>query len=269
MQIMTNDFCSNVKFENLNLLFNHISSGTFKNDMPMHSHGKYYYELHLIYTGKGRFITKNNTYDVKKGTVILNGPGIDHAQITDKYDNMGEYCLGFNISKRRKEKETKESLLLQNTDFWIGTDDGIFNNYFEMLSRELAKREYNFTNAVEKILYLIIVELVRKYTNNVRADTKLLSVKDYLRLRIIDEHFFRCSAKSSKKELSKSLNLTERQLLRYIRQQYGKSYAQIKHECIINRALRLLEQNHDIKQTANILGYENTEYFKKMIGYKK
>lgn len=63
-------------------------------------------------------------------------------------------------------------------------------------------------------------------------------------------------------ELSGKLNLSERQLLRFLKKQYGKTFSQLKHEARMNAAVNMLRHGTDIETVASRTGYNDINYFK-------
>lgn len=264
-QINFNNEYINVNFENLRLHICNIGGGMFIFDTAMHHHGKFYYELHLICGGKGTLITENGSYPLKEGDIFMTGPQIRHEQITDKNDNMIEYCLGFNIARKKNKPDTPMSSLLQKTYFWIGKDDGSFNQYFEKLADEFNNHNIGFTKAVEHILSLMMIDIVRSYKGKSLITAENFSISDDRRMRIIENIFLTDCATITEEEMSRKLNLSSRQLLRFLKKQYGKTFAQMKREARLSRAHHMIKHGSNIEDAARAAGYEDIAFFKKLL----
>lgn len=251
-----------IRYDNLNLHICSISSGKFENDGQMHRHGKFYYELHLICGGKGRVITDNGEYELSSGDIYMTGPLINHEQLTDRFDNMEEYCLAFNISHRKNKPDTDMSAMLQKTYFWIGHDSGVFREYFERIADELRSRQPGCAKVIECLLTLIITELIRSYSAGRSLMSEDFSIADDRRIRITELCLASEYDTITSSELSGKLNLSERQLLRFLKKQYGKTFSQLKHEARMNAAVNMLRHGTDIETVASRTGYNDINYFK-------
>lgn len=254
----------NINFDNINLRIYKIGGGQFTQDAIMHIHGKYYYELHLICGGKGHLNADSFSSDVRKGHIFMTGSQISHEQITDPDDNMVEYCLGFNIEKKKNKPDTERSRLLQDTYFWFGEDDGIIEIYFEKLAAEFSKKQYGYKEITENIIMLIILELIRKYKGNNEIGEKMYSSADNLRMQIIDNRFLFNYATVTEESLSSELHLSRRQLLRFLKKQYGKTFREMKKEAVMNAADKMIKNGKSVKQTALAVGYNDIASFKKV-----
>lgn len=264
-QIKFNNEYINVNFENLQLHICNIGGGIFVSDSAIHRHGKFYYELHLICGGKGTLVTENESYPLKEGDIFMTGPEIGHEQITDKSDNMAEYCLGFNVSRKKNKPDTLMSEILQRTYFWLGKDDGSFKQYFEKLAYELNNHNIGFTKVVEHILSLMMIDLVRSYKGKTLLTAENFSISDDHRMRIIENIFLVDYATITEEEMSMKLNLSSRQLLRFLKKQYGKTFAQMKREARINHAYNMIKHGSDIEDAAIAVGYTDIIFFKKIL----
>lgn len=254
-----------VRYDNLYLHVCRLSSGTFLCDNTMHHHGRYYYELHLICGGKGKVITDNGEFELNVGDIYMTGPLINHEQLTDPSDNMEEYCLAFNVSQIKNKPDTDMSSILKKTYFWIGHDCGTFKSYFERIADELSARPPGCAKAVECLITLLITDLIRSYSQGRSVMSDDFSISDDRRIKLIESMLTSEYATLTASELSKCLNLSERQLLRFIKKQYGKTFSQLRHETRMNAALKMLRNGTDFETAAELTGYADLNYFKSCI----
>lgn len=259
----------NINFENLKINVIDFHSDTFSCDAEEHRHSKYYYELHLICGGKGTLIVENSEYALSKGTIFITGPQINHTQLNDKFDSMSEYCLGFNISKQKNKDNTSISELLQNTYFWIGTVSPILKYCFSALADEINEQKIGCASAINNILSLLLINLVRSYENGKSVISDELLISDNQRIQII-EHTFRHNYTSvTETQLSNDLNLSRRQLLRFLKKHYDKTFTQMKQEARLLQAKKLINNGISLEEAAMQVGYNDIPYFKKILLYYK
>ena len=253
----------NISFDNLQLRVYTLGGGKFNQDTEMHTHGKYFYELHLICEGKGHLNADSFSGDLRKGHMFMTGSQISHEQLTDPEDNMVEYCLGFNIEKKKNKPDTERSKLLQDTYFWFGEDNGTVEWYFEKIADEFSKRQYGYKEIVENIIMLIILELIRKYKGKNIIGEKMYSSADNMRMRLIEKRFRDDYVYVTEDNLSDELHLSRRQLLRFLKQQYGKTFRKMKKDAVMTAADRMIKKGKSVKDTAAAVGYVDLQSFKK------
>lgn len=252
-----------MNFENLHLRIYNLGGGRFNQDTEMHKHGKHYYELHLICDGKGHLNCDNFSADIRKGHLFMTGPQISHEQLNDPNDNMVEYCLGFNLKKRKNKPDTKMGSLLHDTYFWFGEDDGTIEGYFEKIAIELSERKYGYTNIVEHTITLIFLELIRKYKGNDAIGEEMYSSADNMRIKLIEKRFLYDYSSVTENSLSAELHLSRRQLLRFLKTQYGKTFRELKKDAVMSAADKMIKNGKSIKETATAVGYTDFRSFKK------
>lgn len=256
-----------LRFDNLHITIEQIGHGIFHKSISRHCHGKNYYEAHFICGGKGALIVEDNTYPLKKGTIFMTGPNIIHEQLTDNADPMEEYCLGFYIKKDKNSVDSKASSALYNTHFWIGSDTGNYEKFFELIATESNERKIGFQNNIKNILSCIFVYLIRAYTNNAISLDISRSTPEDKRAIIIDNSFLYNYDTITRRSLAESLFLSERQLQRILIKEYGKTFSCLKREARLNKAKELLEKGKTIEETASLVGHSDVRSFIKLLDH--
>ena len=98
----------------------------FERSIPRHSHSKNSYEIHYIPFGCGTATISGTTYRIVPNTLFVTGPFIEHDQIPDREDPMGEYCIYLKIGRSSSPAAPMEEKKLvrqfRQTDFWFGQD---------------------------------------------------------------------------------------------------------------------------------------------------
>lgn len=253
----------NFKFENLKINIIDFHSDTFTHNVSEHSHSKFFYEFHLICGGKGKLIAENNEYLLSENCVFMTGAAIRHAQLTSDEEPLEEYCLGFEISKQKNKKDTKMSRILQNTGLWFGTDSGIFKTIFEGLADEINLKPLGCSSAINNILSLLLINLIRCYENGGAYTSDKFLVSDNQRMNKIEYRFRHSYATLTEDEMSSELNLSRRQLLRFLKKHYGKTFSQMKREARISTAKKFISDGMSIEDAAEQVGYNDIASFKK------
>lgn len=263
-QLDFNDVKLTCTLDNLRIHVTQINYGVFTTSYPKHRHGTRYYELHLVCGGKGALVADDTPYPLETGTLYMTGPRISHEQITDSSDYMSEYCLGFELSAKRGEVDTPAGRALAETHFWIGTDSGRCAQLFELLEQEAAERLIGYINNAKNIVSLILIELVRHYTGNERGFETARVTPDDRRMTVIDHCFLHRCADLTEDQLGEILGLSHRQVQRFLKKAYGKTFSQLRREARLNRAEELMKRGMKIEDAGAAVGYTSASFFRKI-----
>lgn len=266
VQVSLNTVESAFQIDNLKLQTQKISFGVFHAPCTRHCHGRHFYEAHLIYSGKGTLIANGSQYPLVPGDFYMTGPNIDHGQLTDSDNPMAEYCLSLEIRLRGNLPFTAFSSSLYHTHFWFGKDqDARCLKLFQQLEQEALHRSIGYAVNVQSIVSSILVELVRNYTDYAPASENSPSVPDSRRMLLIDHCFLSQYNTITEERLSRLLNLSTRQLQRFLKENYGKTFTQMKKNARLNKGAELLEQGFSLEEAAARTGYEDISHFRKLM----
>lgn len=252
-------------FECLKIRVCKFTKETFECSFPRHHHGKYYYELHLVYSGRGTLRTDNETYPLYAGCIYMTGPNFYHEQQTDVSDCMKEYCFGFSAMKQKKKSDSCESHALQDTAFWISTDSGCFLRSFGRIAEECENHRFGFAEVIRNELEVVLIQLVRCYFGNQQPAEHMITVSADRRVNLIDEMFLQHCTDITEEQLSRLLHISVRQLQRFLVNQYGKTFSQMKKEARLDRAQALLRKGCTLSEAADSTGYTDIRYFAQLL----
>ena len=259
------DMKIDIIIDNLQIKIKHINYGIFTESFARHSHGKGYYELHLVCAGYGKLLLNNGEYALEKGTLYMTGPGILHEQLTDKQNPMHEYCMGFEITKEKKGTDTDFSKYLYETTFWLGKDNGECDRLFSSLSKECNNKLIGCSINMQSAISSILVELVRLYTGSRKEHSFAILVPDDRRMNIVDSYFLYNYQHLSEEELGILLSLSSRQVQRFLKKTYNKTFSEMKREAKLNKALEFLQEGMRMDDVAAMVGYNSTAFFRKQL----
>lgn len=251
------------QFDNLKINVIRANYGVFFTSFPKHRHGNRFYEAHLVCGGRGKLIADGKEYDLSEGTLYMTGPLISHEQLTDASDPMDEFCLQFEIKEMKRGRVGKSSELLKNTSFWIGEDTQNTRRLFEMLSEENEKKELGYIKSVINITSQILISLARNYAGGVKVGEYAKMTPDDKRMIIADESFLYGYASLTLSELSRRLNLSERQTQRFLKKAYGKTFIEMRKEMRISKAEEYIKDGMSPAHAAARVGYEDIKSLKK------
>ncbi len=214
-----------------------------------HSHTGY--ELHFVPSGRGVLSANHTSYAITPSTFYLTGPGVYHAQKTDFHDPMTEYCINFEI-KRRKAKgqdpkippQELEGLerYLQETTFWFGSDTYNACDLFERIFAEFQAKRLGYYIAVKNYIEQIIISSARYYMGRQEAAyTPPYKTLYQSRLRTLDTYLYQDYAKTTALDtIAKNIGVSPRQLQRIIKEYYKMSFKQKVTSIRLENAKNLL-----------------------------
>lgn len=249
-------------FYDLTINLIRINHSVLTQNYPKHSHGKQFYELHYIDGGKGAMICGDKEYQMKNGLLIMTGPMVSHEQITDDDCNMSEYCFEFEVAENKRRRLSKESVLLNDTVFWIGNDTQNMAEKFYRLETEHTQMNIGYMQAVKSIITEILVDLIRNYNCCAEYQTYTETSSSDKRTLIADEIFLFEYATITLDGLSERLGLSCRQTQRFLQKTYGKNFLELRTEKRQEKANELIKNGMSRQKAANEVGYESVRSLK-------
>lgn len=72
-------------------------------------------------------------------------------------------------------------------------------------------------------------------------------------------------ANLSEEDLGNILGLSSRQVQRFLKKNYGKSFSEMKREAKLNKAFEFMRNGMSIDEAAARVGYSSTAFFRKLL----
>lgn len=233
-----------------------IFSGTLAENVPMHSHPKNGYELHLIDSGEGILETDNKKYPISKNTLFITGPNAMHKQIPNKENPMHELCVYFKIAVTKNHKNAINHFTDYN--FWIGKSNAEIRRLFKQIILENEKNSICKNDILAAISLRIISEITRLYhpDNADHTTTNKNTDLNESRSWILDQLFLDDCSNVTLTDFADNIGVSPRQAERIIKDYYGLSFKKMRYEAKMATAATLLEQNNiSIEECASKCGY--------------
>ena len=239
-----------------------IFSGTLREIVPMHSHTKNSYEIHLIDYGKGILDTENSRYNLTKNTLFITGPNLLHKQIPDKEQPMHELCVYFKIPDLKQNTGAVSKFTSQN--FWLGKSNTEIRRLFKQMVTENEKNSLWKDDILSSLAIRLITEITRLYyPDNAShfvgdADTDLNESRSWILDQLLSDD---CS-NVTLSDFAEQMGVSQRQAERIIKDYYGSSFKKLRYEAKMAMAASLLEeQSLNIEECAIRCGYTSTASF--------
>lgn len=231
--------------------------------------------LKMIYVLNGSCYNffENQTYELKKGDVVIIAPRTTHA-ISGFTDDLE----AFNILIRKSTFNASFFGLLEDKDilshFFL---NALYENskrflYFHtkpaadlsegilVMTEEINKTDGYSQRMLKNILDTFFIRLLRGLqTNQVSLDTEAGEESEIIdMLQYLQNHF----AEVSIADLSKKFNYSQRQIARILKNKTGKTFSQLILEMKISKAKVYLKQtNLPIQEIAELVGYGDLSNF--------
>ena len=234
-----------------------------------HNHQHGFFELHYVFGGQGELICLGDRYPLRAGSVYLNGPNVNHEQLTDREDNMTEYSLSFDLVFPRGRGTAEPGALtrrLSGMKLWIGEDKGRIGELFRRMEEESAVRDTGWLESLESLCRLLLIEVVRTLAEPQEKTAQLTAPSPDRRKFIMDEAFIYLHRDMTLSSLAALLNLSERQTLRDIRAYYGMSFTEFRRRSRLGAAVRLLKERRDmtVAEIGEAVGFSSTAHFRRL-----
>lgn len=239
-----------------------VFSGTLTEIIPMHSHPKNGYELHLIDDGKGILETTDNKYNLSKNTFYITGPNILHRQTPDPENPMHEICIYLKIPNSKKTDRAIE--LFTSKAFWISKSNAAIRHIFKIMVEENENVELLKESILSSLTIRLIVEITRLYFPNETSSVNSLTDGDLNESRswILDQLLLEDCSNVTLEDFAKNMGVSPRQAERIIKDHYGSSFKKLRYEAKMAMAATLLEEkNISVEECAIRCGYTSASAF--------
>jgi len=221
----------------------------------LHSHP--FLEVLLINSGKGTIIIDKETFQAKRGDVIVYNAGKNHAETSSPDDPLETLFLGAeNIAVSGLPENT---LLVEGENPIISTGDDfpLLQFYFSSLIRESQNEQHYTKETTESLTRLILVSLLRLLPSeekNLQNNSHYFQAKRY-----IDEY---CVQIRSIGDICKPLHISNYYLIHIFRRYGDISPMQYVTKKRMELAKSLLVHTDlSIRDIALRCGYDNDYYF--------
>lgn len=234
---------------------------------PMHSHSNDSYEIHYIPLGSGILNTPGHSYEITPGTLFITGPEIEHEQISNTEDPMLEYCIYLRVQRPEKKHSRKLPFVqtFLDTPFWFGTGNLTLHELSKQMIAELEQKSSGYELVLQALLQQFVLTLCRLYlaeTASADDSRSLLGISGDPTSLLVEEAFLYHYDEITLDSLSKQIGLGNRQMERYLKTHYNKSFQEKKTEARMNAAVTMLKDNkNSVSSIALTLGYSSVEHF--------
>lgn len=232
--------------------------------IQLHAHDNF--EFHYIFKGKGMIQLGTKRFRIRKNQIYVCAPFIKHSQFADETDPLQEYCIECKISFSTEQKDTESdyfSRISKETyfDCYDSEEEDLLYKFNEL------SHIYNNTNDfmhkgertyAKSIFFSILIKMVLLLKNN---HDEIARKNDINHIRAIDIKNYldaNVSEKISIQDCSKKFNLSERQIDRIMKQEFGTTFYQILMKLRVNVAIQLLYSTcDDMEQIAWKAGFSS------------
>lgn len=210
------------------------------------------YEIHVIVKGSCVFETEKERHFLKKGDVLLICPGNYHASGQTSEDFL-RFTVNFNLDRSPEldgttfEKASAETLLL-----------------CEVFQKEAEKQEVFKKEMMISLLKAVIVSAWRDIFGSRQGSRGSEVTLDFEnRISVIDRYFqANYSKECGEEELAGIPHLSRRQLVRILKESYGKGFRERLLETRMEQASWLLKTtNEKMGEIAGEVGYSSEASF--------
>ncbi len=250
-------FVSNdsIKFMIAKIFFNLAEFKNFqiKNDASYNYHGKDTLEINFIKDGKGKLKIDNKIYELEKNSYFVIPEFVHYSLIST--DELDIYSIYFILDKKSAYQEYAPLL----NKIYVNKDNSNILSLLETIHNELMIKKLGYNEIVVSNFKSLLVKIVR----NENIEGKRLSYwpLDNLQFSIekILTHEF---ASITIENLAYRLNMSVRDLQRYLNKNYNKSFSELKKNFKLEYAKIRLEYSLDsIEKISEDLNFSSREHF--------
>lgn len=219
-----------------------------------HTHSVY----ELFYATEGSFVlhAENEEHTVKAGEILLVAPSLVHYVTSE--ENTQQYVLKFSVADLHGNKDHKSFEVLSFRGHRILTASVDTASLIPMIDKALLDGQ---SRAAVSLLYALL-SMLSKESEDSRPDLSVLADNKAKRVYVLEEFLNRyydsaCTLES----LAEKLHLSERQLSRIVKKEYGETFRSRLSSIRVEAAKRLLFEGHSIAAVAEAVGYSSLSAF--------
>ena len=232
-----------------------VCGGEYYADINGHKHSRNGFELHYDVYGKGLLITEDAEYTLKENLLYITGPEKYHQQTFDRTNPLFEYSILIELIKY--EKNELSDIFLQK-NFWIGEAGANIGILFQKIAETNLSKHKCSEIEIKALFNLLLAEIVRLYAPDLAENrNRVISSRN----KIIESNFIYASESITLESLSCNLGLSQRQCERVIKENFGKTFSQMKKEYQIAKAIGLFKTNMSIEKISEECGFCDTSAF--------
>lgn len=248
------------EFEFLDIKFSisDIRLQTMSAPYPVHYHGLNTVEIHYLKDGSGTVLINDNEFNIKKNDIFIVGAFVEHTQLPNPNDPMEKYSIYISFDDSKCNDEAIKSLFKNPT--WVGEDKNNIGRIFDYIYSEALSKKLGYKLVIENAIKILIIDVIRNEQFIVPSNSSI-SQSDNRRFEI-EKIFLNEFASITLSDMASKLGTSERELQRYIKKTYNKTFMDLKLEARMNYAAsRLMYTDISISDLAEKVGYSSTEHF--------
>ncbi|MGN0242540.1 MAG: AraC family transcriptional regulator [Lachnospiraceae bacterium] len=256
-----------IDIDNYRLTFLQCKYGIYDYFINTHYHSEHFFEINYILDGHGTLTSRGVTYPMTPGSFFMHGPKIEHSQLPDKGERITDYCITLTIHPHNTKKTSNAPGIINmiyNTEFHIGEDSDAA--MLHILNQIYEENEYPALGndiLMRGLFMQFIVCLVRHLCIQSSQTKKLINMDlNEYRHQLINDAFVRKSNTLTLEELADQIQCSPRQTQRILKQNYDKTFRELKLYYNMKRAATSLSKtNKSIHDIAMECGYSSAEQF--------
>jgi len=245
------------EFEHIKFSLSDFRLQTLTLPYPLHYHGKNTLEIHFVKNGAGQVMLEDKTYDVSSNFFYIVGSFITHGQVPDKVKGMEKYSIYFTIDTSMASLELQELLRGPAAVFMDKYDCA---SIFERILDEFSTKNIGYKQLIVSYLEELLIKIVRAHSMLSRENRDQDSVSNtHFELEKIFLNEFKTITLT---DMAHRLSFSERELQKYFKKNYSKTFNELKLEARMQYAAnQLIFTDKPISVISNDTGYSSTEHF--------
>lgn len=234
-----------------------------KNDISYNYHGKDTLEINYVLSGEGTIKINDEAYDLKENNYFVIPEFVPYTIISKK--ELELYSIYFLIDEKSGYEEYKPYL----KQVFINEDKQDIASLLKTIHNELITKKLGYNEIVTSSFKSIFIKIIRN--ENIKGRRISSWPLDSLQFSI-DKIFSNEYNTITIVKLAEKLNMSVRELQRYLLKNYNKSFSDLKKNFKIEYAkIKLLYYDDSVEKISDDLNFSSREhfcyFFKKETGY--
>ena len=225
------------------------------------SHSHDFCEIIFVADGRGTITVGTNTYNVRKGDVIIYNADLFHEEESSSAYPMALYFMG--LGGLRLTELPVNHLLPPDLDFIYpaGKQAEVFASYFERMIPEFEKKEPFYAEITQNLAMAMLMHTFRLVNEHNKEANQLLQSNANIRQAIayIDSHL---SENLTLDEIARQCHMSKFYLSHQFTQTQGISLSKYILKSRITHSMRLLRDTMTpVKDISEAVGFNDVAYF--------
>ena len=242
-----------------------ISENNIEPNREIAEHIQFCHEITYIISGKGTFISGDDSTVVQQGDIHVISKGVKHRIIPDERSNLRFANIGFEFSESLQENMDPLRKQFEQNDYLILRDNGEIRILMTMLINEMQSQGAYSHTLIECYIKLILTHIYRMMDSgepevfSPKKSTSPMKLTPYAIIKYVDNNLFEFPGID---DIARALGYSQSYISHMFKDKMGITLQEYICNKKIEASLDFLKyQKYTVTQIAMMLNYASVQSF--------